>query len=363
MDWLHSLDIELFRFLNLRLINPVFDVVMPLASRNALFQPLLLVAGVLLIWKGRARGTVCLLMLLFAIALSDGLVCKNIKHLVGRQRPETALSGVHRPGASAYSANPSPPASSQQENAAPAPDVKSDDASMPSSHAANCFAATLILFIYYRRSIWFMLPAATLVGFSRIYNGSHYPSDVLVGAILGAGCAAAAVWTLDALWRWAGQKWLPLWWQRMPSLIDPSVRDEAEEAEACDSPHSTVDQHWLRLGYLWIAACLLGRLAYIASGTIQLGEDETYQWLWSKHLALSYYSKPPLIAYTQLLGTLLWGDTAFGVRFFSPVIAAILSLITLRFFAREVNARAGFCLLLIMDATPLMSVGGVLMTI
>ena len=109
--------------------------------------------------------------------------------------------------------------------------------------------------------------------------------------------------------------------------------------------------------------CLLARLAYIASGTIQLSEDEAYQWLWSKHLALSYYSKPPLIAYTQFLGTSLWGDTAFGVRFFSPVIAAILSLILLRFFAREVNARAGFFLLLIVTATPLLSVGAVLMTI
>ena len=59
----------------------------------------------------------------------------------------------------------------------------------------------------------------------------------------------------------------------------------------------------------------------------------------------------------------MWGDTAFGVRFFSPVIAAILSLIVLRFFAREVNARAGFFLLLIITATPLISAGAVLMTI
>ncbi len=109
--------------------------------------------------------------------------------------------------------------------------------------------------------------------------------------------------------------------------------------------------------------CLLARLAYIAGGSIQLSQDEAYQWLWSKHLALSYYSKPPLIAYTQFLGTSLWGDTAFGVRFFSPVIAAILSLIVLRFFAREVNARAGFFLVLIVTATPLLSAGAVLMTV
>ena len=367
MHWLQTLDVELFRFVNLKLINPVFDVVMPLANSNAFFAPFLLVAGVLLVWKGRARGTVCVLMLAVIVSLGDGVVCKDLKHLVGRLRPDSALSGVHRPGSRAPAPSMPPPASPEGEKLASAAAPQGDGASMPSSHAANWFAATMILFIYYRRSVWFMLPAAVLVSFARVYNGSHYPSDVLVGAILGAGYAAAGVWSLDALWRWAGAKWFPLWWKQMPSLLDPTVRDEAEEAELSHpplaAPHSTVDQHWLRLGYIWIAACLLGRLAYIASEIIQLSQDETYQWLWSKHLALSYYSKPPLIAYTQFLGTHLWGDTAFGVRFFSPVIAAILSLITLRFFAREVNARAGFFLLLIISATPLMSAGAVLMTI
>ena len=36
-----------------------------------------------------------------------------------------------------------------------------------------------------------MLPMALAVSFSRVYNGVHYPSDVLAGAILGAGYAAA----------------------------------------------------------------------------------------------------------------------------------------------------------------------------
>jgi 4-amino-4-deoxy-L-arabinose transferase-like glycosyltransferase len=133
--------------------------------------------------------------------------------------------------------------------------------------------------------------------------------------------------------------------------------------EETRAPHISLDQHWLRLGYIFIAALLLVRLIYIGSGTIQLSRDEAYQWLWSKHLALSYYSKPPLIAYTQFLGTTLWGDTEFGVRFFSPVIGAILGLLLLRFFAKEVNARAGFFLCLIVTATPLLSVGAVLMTI
>jgi hypothetical protein len=129
------------------------------------------------------------------------------------------------------------------------------------------------------------------------------------------------------------------------------------------APEATLDAHWLRLGYLVIVVLLLARLAYIAGGTIELAEDEAYQWLWSKHLALSYYSKPPLIAYTQFLGTFWWGDNAFGVRFCSPVIAAILGTLMLRFFAREINPRAGFLLLLIVTATPLLAAGSVLMTV
>ena len=315
-------------------------------------------------------------MLLIALAVRDGLVCNAIKHAVGRERPFLVLPEVLcRVG-------------------------QSGSGSLPSSHAANWFAATMALLVYYRRSLWVMLPLAVMVSFSRVYNGVHYPGDVLAGAILGGGLAVVTMWALSALWQWAGRKWFPLWWEALPSLVAPpteKVRDRRERrrriarptlcvlrvsavktalrTRTTDAeirglapvgfrvPQVTLDIHWVRLGYVFIAVLLLARLAYIASGTIQLAEDEAYQWLWSKHLALSYYSKPPLIAYTQFLGTALWGDTAVGVRFFSPVIAALLSLVVLRFFAREVNARAGFFLLLIFSATPLAAVGSVMLTV
>src|SRR5205814_4837931 len=101
----------------------------------------------------------------------------------------------------------------------------------------------------------------------------------------------------------------------------------------------------------------------IAGDEIQLSEDEAYQWTWSKHLALSYYSKPPLIAYTQFLGTRLWGDTEFGVRFFSPVIAAVVSLLVLRFMANQTSGRTAFFLTLALHAAPLAAAGSILMTI
>ena len=59
----------------------------------------------------------------------------------------------------------------------------------------------------------------------------------------------------------------------------------------------------------------------------------------------------------------MWGDTNLGVRFFSPVFAAILSWLVLNFLAREIGARRAFLFLLIAVATPLLVVGSILMTI
>ena len=166
--------------------------------------------GILLVWKGGRRGVLCLLMLAAVLAVTDGFVCNTIKHAVGRERPFLALPDVH------------------------CLIGKGKSGSMPSSHAANWFAATMVLLIYYRRSVWVMLPAAILVSFSRVYNGVHYPSDVLAGALLGAGCAGAILWLLDGFWLWAGRKWFPLWWEKMPSLL--ALRNQAEPEKGEEEP-------------------------------------------------------------------------------------------------------------------------------
>lgn len=123
------------------------------------------------------------------------------------------------------------------------------------------------------------------------------------------------------------------------------------------------DRQLLWIGYSVILLLLGVRLWYLGSGIIELSEDEAYQWLWSKHLDLSYFSKPPLIAYAQFLGTSLWGDTEFGVRFVSPVLGALLSWMMLRFLAAEINLRSGVAFILVATATPLLAVGSTLLTI
>ncbi len=338
MHWLNTLDTALFHWVNPTLNNAALDVVMPFLSANVLFAPAVLLAVAGLLWKGGARGRLCVLMLVAAIALGDGVVCNALKELIHRPRPFWTLTDVHMPEGIG----------------------RSDSGSMPSSHASNWFAATLVLFVYYRQSVYFMLPMALLIGFSRIYNGVHYPGDVLAGAFVGLGCGAAAMWLLEHAWQWAGRLWFPLWWRRLPSLVNPVVPAAVPVAEA-DAPLR--DQQWLRLGYTLIGLELLINLAYLASGKIGLSGDEAYQWIWSKHLALSYYSKPLLIAVTQFLGTSLWGDNVFGVRFFSPVISAVISVAMLRFLARAANARVAFLLSVILPTVPLFAAGSVLMTV
>ncbi|MEY2466663.1 MAG: hypothetical protein QOD03_1184 [Verrucomicrobiota bacterium] len=372
MHWLQTLDVALFRFINETLSNPVFDKVMPFVSGKGslgFFVVFAAAMAIFLLWKCQARGRLCALMLALILWPGDSFVYNTIKHGVARPRPFLTLKNVNLPASKKPKASPAE-VMGNTEGDMQRPESRAGYNSMPSSHAANWFAATMILLVYYRRTLRVMLPVACVVAFSRIYNGVHYPSDVLAGAIIGAGYAAAAMWALNALWQCAGCKWFPLWWEKVPSLVNPVPpipKDEFETEDPHDvsfiTHHSSLDQHWLRLGYLLIAVTFVTRLAYLASGTIQLTEDESYQWLWSKHPALSYYSKPPLIAYTQWLGTHLWGDTEFGVRFFSPIIGATIAFLLLRFFAREFNARAGFFLLLIIMTTPLMAVGSVLMTI
>jgi undecaprenyl-diphosphatase len=231
VHWLEAVDFGLFRFINQTLSNPFFDAVMPYVSGHGIkiyFLAAVILAGLFLYWKGGVRGRLCVLMLALIIAPGDGLICNLIKHAVGRPRPFITHPDVRRPG-STHSAVTTDPMN---------PDVPGGAArgltaynSMPSSHAANWFAATMILLVYYRRSWRFMLPLASTVAFSRVYNGVHYPSDVLAGAILGAGYAAATMWALDALWRWTGQKWFPRCWEQMPSLVKAECRMVNEEKQ------------------------------------------------------------------------------------------------------------------------------------
>lgn len=386
MMGLDAIDTAVFRFVNLRLSNPICDWLMPFVSSNDFFYPVLILLGGLVAWKGGLRGRLCVPLLLAIILIGDNWVTNTVKKAVGRPRPFMVMEDARVLGRAQniLAGRLEDEDTTQEEgrlNGGAAPNARTPregrrNNSMPSGHAASWFAATMVAFVYYRRSLRFMLPLAVLVSVSRIYNGVHYPSDVLAGAILGSGYALGGVWLIEAAWQRLGQAWFPLWWERQPSLIDPRELADVRWSSRFSVPRTSLslnsnettaraslDQHWLRLGYLLVFVILAVRIVYVASDTIELSEDEAYQWLWSKHPALSYFSKPPLIAYAQWVGTKIFGDTELGVRIFSPVLAAVLGLFLLRFIAREADARTGFGLLCLLNAAPLLVVGATLFTV
>ena len=63
--------------------------------------------------------------------------------------------------------------------------------SFPSGHATVSFACATTLALAVPRLTWPLFTLATLISFSRVYVGVHYPLDVLAGAALGVAIAIA----------------------------------------------------------------------------------------------------------------------------------------------------------------------------
>jgi undecaprenyl-diphosphatase len=97
------------------------------------------------------------------------LVTLALKRLTGRERPyETVLE--------------------------PDPLVRADlGLSFPSGHAATSFAGAVLLAYLFRRLAPALLLLATLVAYSRVYVGVHYPADVLAGAAVGTLVALVVI--------------------------------------------------------------------------------------------------------------------------------------------------------------------------
>lgn len=118
-------------------------------------------------------------------------------------------------------------------------------------------------------------------------------------------------------------------------------------------------RHWKPHYILLCVAGLLLMMRFIMAVKMPLVPDEAYYWLWSRHVQGGYLDHPFMVAVWIRLGTALWGDTPFGVRFcglMGFVLANIwLFLSTRRFF--PLHEGAGLRAILLLNVTLMASIG------
>lgn len=73
--------------------------------------------------------------------------------------------------------------------------------SFPSGHTFSSFNCAVVLMCFNKKFGYFTLPLASIIAMSRIYLCVHYPTDVLVGAILGIVTALIVYYTYKVVLR------------------------------------------------------------------------------------------------------------------------------------------------------------------
>ncbi len=155
-----QLDAEILLWIQNNLRNDLLTPVMIFITSmgNAGIVWILLSVGFLIPKKTRPVGIMILCALVLSVVI-DNLIIKN---LVGRARPFDAVEGIY------------------------CLVDKPTDYSFPSGHTCSSFAAAMVVVLCFKKwYVYFAVILAALIGFSRLYVGVHYPTDVIFAMVTG----------------------------------------------------------------------------------------------------------------------------------------------------------------------------------
>lgn len=174
MNWLNVSELPILWWIREHLTNPFLDTVMPYISSLARTGEVwILLAVILLCFKKTRKAGVAM-----GLAMACGYLIGNMvmKNLFARTRPydmvevDLLVAKLH-------------------------------DFSFPSGHTLVSFEAATALTVYHRRWGIAALVLAALIAYSRLYLFVHYPTDVVVGAILGVSIALAVCAVINRFWK------------------------------------------------------------------------------------------------------------------------------------------------------------------
>jgi undecaprenyl-diphosphatase len=213
------MDQAIFHLINERWTSPALDLFMAALSDVEIWKPFLIVLVVCaLIFMG-FKGRAFIICVLLALAIADYFLVSTLKTAIDRRRPKQVqkvrMVQLERTRPQFLTLFKKPTIRYSDET-----DRTKSGPSFPSGHVTDNVIVATVCALFFRRWGWLYFILAAAIGYSRIYLGAHWPSDVLGTAFMAVGAAFLVVALAEFVWkRWA-PRWSPGLFARHPRLIE-----------------------------------------------------------------------------------------------------------------------------------------------